>query len=50
MKYAAGRSPADDAPPLGVGGGQVNRCCPASGKPIDRTLPDYRELDDLMET
>jgi cytosine deaminase len=28
---------------------QSDRTVLRSGKPIDRTLPDYRELDDLME-
>ncbi len=29
---------------------QADRTVLRSGKPIDRTLPDYRELDDIMQT
>ena len=28
---------------------QADRVVPRGGRPIDTTLPDYRELDDLME-
>ena len=28
---------------------QADRTVLRSGKPIDRTLPDYRELDDIMK-
>ncbi len=29
---------------------EADRIVLRAGRPIDRTLPDYRELDDLMES